>query len=73
MYCQCTNTEPVNNSNKCNTSCSDFPLETCGNSGGLVDFYSTSFSVYSANQTGPSCPDIAPIATTYSTTTMTGI
>ena len=73
MYCGCTDTEPVNNSDKCNTSCSDFPLQTCGNIGGQVDSSLTSFSVYLANETGLSCPNISTIATTHSSSTMTGI
>ena len=62
MYCQCTNTEAVNNSNKCNTPCSDFPLQTCGNMGGQVDSNLTSYSVYLVNGSSSSCSSVATLA-----------
>jgi hypothetical protein len=47
MSCDCTNTAPADNAQgKCITPCSDYPLLTCGNSGGKDDISKAVYSVY---------------------------
>jgi hypothetical protein len=47
MYCECTNTAPLNNAaGKCSTPCLDYSSLTCGNNGGLSSPLLTVYSVY---------------------------